>query len=403
MTAHVHDPRSDGATRNLLVAAGAALVLLAVCSLLLWQRVTSRRQMERPVEVAATNVPAAPAAEPKPVTGRLVVTSEPAGAQVWVHGTCVGTTPVALDALEPGEVELVLRKEGFRWAVATADVRQSATVTVDTRLAEVKGPVPARSWTVPGLGLAMTWIPTGSFLMGGADGTTNESPEHCATIGNGFWIGVYEVTQAQWEQVMDWSRVWREGRKSPEFKGTNMPIENVTWFDCVEFCRKLTEQERQACRLPDELEYRLPTEAEWEYACRAGTRTAFCFGDSLDASKANFDGRHPAGGASPGDYRKTPTPVGSFPANAWGLFDMHGNVYEWCADTLGAPSKPGRDGEGGQETDQQRVARGGSWYDYGDSCRSAYRSGVRPGEACNDVGMRLVLGVPLAGEDDGRL
>ena len=394
MAADIHGSRPDDAARNLLVASCAGLVLLIVASLYVWKHMQGQPH-PRPAIPSVTNAPAAPHHEkPSPTTGRLTVTSDPSGAQVWLLGRYAGVTPTAVDAVDEGAVTVVLRKEGYKSATIEANVRRGETAPVRARLDKIEGPVPTKAWTVPNLGLAMAWMPPGSFIMGSADGDTNGIPAHQVAISNGFWIGVYEVTQAQWELAMETRTETIEGRKHPEFPGTNRPVENVTWFECVDFCKKLTEQEREASRLPDELEYRLPTEAEWEYACRAGTQTAFCYGDTLDTSKANFDGRHPVGDAPAGVYRKATMPVGSFPPNAWGLYDMHGNVYEWCAELFVGQAEAGRKGSVERFDDPLRVARGGSWYDYGDCCRSAHRSGVNSGYAFSDVGMRLVLGTP---------
>jgi serine/threonine-protein kinase len=169
------------------------------------------------------------------------------------------------------------------------------------------------------IGMEMVYVPAGSFIMGSENGDSDEKPMHRVTISSGFYMGRYEVTQAQWQAVM--------GTNPSDFKGCdNCPVEQVSWDDAQEFIRQMNAR-------GDGYTYRLPTEAEWEYACRAGTTTAFAYGDLLSSEQANFDGKHPYGGASKGVYRQKTTLVGSFQPNAFGLYDMHGNVWEWCQDS----------------------------------------------------------------------
>ena len=204
------------------------------------------------------------------------------------------------------------------------------------------------------IGMEFRLIPAGTFTMGDGDDA------HEVTLTKPFKMGVHEVTQAQYEQVM---------KNNPSnFKGAENPVENVSWDEAVEFCRKLSE-------LPDEKAagnvYRLPTEAEWEYACRAGTKAAFSFGDD----ESNL-----------GDYvwcrensaEKT-HPVGSKLPNTWGLYDMHGNVWEWCQDAYGDyPSGAVTDPAGPASRLFVRMYRGGSWFNAAVYCRSAFRSGDLP-------------------------
>jgi formylglycine-generating enzyme required for sulfatase activity len=191
----------------------------------------------------------------------------------------------------------------------------------------------------------MVLIPAGTFMMGSPDIVGgNEHPQHQVTM-RSFYMGKYEVTQAQYRAVM--------GTKSG-FKGDNLPVD-VSWDDAVEFCRRLSQMTGR--------EYRLPSEAEWEYACRAGTTTDFAFGNSLSSEQANFDGTLSYRGAAKGVYRRKTTPVGSFQPNAWGLYDMHGNVEEWCQDWYhegynGAPADGSAWESGGEP---YRVLRGGGW------------------------------------------
>ncbi len=170
-----------------------------------------------------------------------------------------------------------------------------------------------------GVTMDFVYIPGGKFLMGSPETEKghrdSESPQHWVTVPE-FFMGKYQVTQAQWQAVM--------GNNPSYFKGENRPVEMVSWYDCAEFCKKLSPIIGRDCRLP--------SEAEWEYACRAGTTTPFYFGETITSELANYDGNYTYANEPIGLYRKETTPVGQFPPNAFGLYDMHENVYEWCAD-----------------------------------------------------------------------
>jgi len=216
------------------------------------------------------------------------------------------------------------------------------------------------------IGIEMVWIPPGKFLMGSTNGSNvdghhDEQPVHQVTINYSFYMGKCEVTQAQWQSVM-------KNNPSDFEDCANCPVEQVSWEDAQGFIRTLN-------LMNDGYIYRLPTEAEWEYACRAATTTDFSFGSSLGSTQANIDGQYPYGGAPKGVYRSKTTPVGSFQPNAFGLFDMHGNVLEWCEDLYhdsydDAPSD-GSAWLSGEQT--ERVLRGGSWDAYAFISRSAAR------------------------------
>jgi len=195
------------------------------------------------------------------------------------------------------------------------------------------------------------------------------------TLSRGFWLGSHPVTQSQWQAVMD-------GNPS-SFRGPDRPVEQVSWEECQEFCRRLGARDAQ--------HYRLPTEAEWEYACRAGTTTAFAFGETLSSDQANFDANFSYEGSRTGLYREQTTPVDFFPANRWGLSDMHGNVWEWCSDWYGEyPAGPVRDPHG-PETGHVMVVRGGSWSCPPRYCRSAFRFWFAPGYKSRYLGFRVIL------------
>jgi len=228
--------------------------------------------------------------------------------------------------------------------------------------------------------LEMVLIPAGSFMMGSPSGEQDrddDEKQHKVTLTNDFYIGKYEVTQAQWQAVM--------GNNPSYFKGANLPVEQVSWDDCQEFIKKINELTNLRIN-----GFRLPTEAEWEYACRAGTLTPFHYGNSLSSSQANFDGNYPYN-TSEGIYRKKPLPVGSFSPNAWGLYDMHGNVWEWCQDWYGEYPSGSVTNPTGANSGSHRVLRGGGWNSGARICRSAFRLNLSPDNRDNGLGLRLCL------------
>ncbi len=232
--------------------------------------------------------------------------------------------------------------------------------------------------TVGSLKMKFAWCPPGTFLMGSPASEperSDDETQHRVTLTRGFWMGVTPVTQAEWQAVM--------GSNPSNFKGENLPVENVSWDDCQEFCKKLGEMVGKR--------FRLPTEAEWEYACRAGTTTPFHFGNTISTEVANYDGNRVYAGGRKGKYRQQTTPVDTFPANPWGLRDVHGNVWEWCLDWYGSyPNGDIKDPQGNQNGDA-RVVRGGSWIRDPWGCRAAYRDGSAPGRRGYSLGCRVVL------------
>ena len=275
---------------------------------------------------------------------------------------------------------------------------------------------------IDGLELTMLKIPAGSFLMGSPEGEHGridaEGPQHRVEIGE-FLMGQTPITQAQWRVVAGWQppdgESWgRELKPNPSYfqvgdeqKGGNArllagelntdqrPVEQVGWEDAIEFCNRLSQLTGQ--------NYGLPSEAQWEYACRAGSATPFHFGETISPELANYDGTSTYGDGPKGKYRKQTTPVGMFPANAWGLKDMHGNVWEWCLDQW-HPSYEGAPMDGSAWVDADikradvnkddrfisRLLRGGSWLNSPRNCRSAYRFHRQPGEVHSYVGLRVV-------------
>ena len=243
-----------------------------------------------------------------------------------------------------------------------------------------------------GVSLEMVYIPDGTFMMGSpsGEGTDREKPQHEVTV-QSFLMGKYSVTQAQWKRVAALPKVNRDLKTDPShFKGDKRPVEQVSGNDVVEFFDRLSEYTNK--------QYRLPSEAEWEYACRAGTTTPFHFGETITSELANYNGNSTYAFAPKGKNRRETIEVGSFPPNAFGLYDMHGNVWEWCQDTWhesykGAPS----DASAWIDNDNQyRILRGGSWLYYPKDCRSASRNYDVRAERCNidyDIGFRVVCGV----------
>lgn len=261
-------------------------------------------------------------------------------------------------------------------------------IPVSAKAAEVEGPQstqksqpiqPGQRTFTNSIGMKFAYIPSGTFLMGSP---TNEyerddtEVQHEVALSRGYYMGVTEVTQGQWKAVM--------GNNPSSFKdcGHDCPVEYVSWDDVQAFIRRLNQKEGTN-------RYRLPTEAEWEYACRAGTDTFFYTGGCLTTSEANYDGKYPLFGCEKGDSRRSTVKVGSFSPNAWGLHDMHGNVWEWCEDWYGDyPSGAVTDPKG-PSSGSIRVSRGGSCYSNAEYCRSAYRIRDVRGHRVSYLGFRL--------------
>ncbi len=256
------------------------------------------------------------------------------------------------------------------------------------------------------LALTMLSIPAGSFLMGSRDEierSANEGPQHEVRLEE-FFLARTPITQAQWREVAGWKPLEGEAgwerqleedplgtEGDPSFRGDDRPVVNVSWHDAMEFCRRLSKRTGKS--------YTLPSEAQWEYACRAGTTTTpFHFGATISPQLANYNASTSYAGGPAGGYRRQTTEVASFPANAWGLHDMHGNVWEWCLDHWHDSYREGdeeapTDGsawiEKNATENKSRLLRGGSW-DYGPrNCRSAYRSITHPDFAGSSIGFRV--------------
>lgn len=237
-----------------------------------------------------------------------------------------------------------------------------------------------------GLEMKLVWCPAGTFTMGSPKSEKDRDKDEDqvqVTLTAGFWLGKYEVTQGEWERVMG-TTPWKGEDYVKE--GPRYAASDISWDDAMEFVKTLTAQERQAGRLPAGWEYTLPTEAQWEYACRAGSKTAFSFGDTETqlSDYAWWGGIVGKGNAEKERYAHE---VGGKKANAWGLHDLHGNVYEWCADGYAEKLPGGRDPLTAQAS--HRVHRGGGWLNSPSQCRSAYRDWLAPDDRDRYLGFRV--------------
>jgi formylglycine-generating enzyme required for sulfatase activity len=231
------------------------------------------------------------------------------------------------------------------------------------------------------ISLDLLIVPAGIFQMGSLprEGNPDEQPRHLVTI-RSFMLSKYPITQAQWKAIL--------GKLPPcRFKGDPLPVERVSWKDAQEFCKRLSNKTGH--------NYQLPSETQWEYACRAGTSTPFSFGETMTVEVANFNGEHTFREEPRGFYFHSTNAGGKFPPNAFGLFDMHGNLWEWCADNwLDDYSSSPRDGSSYQNKDSRyRVARGGSWHEPPMLCRSAARLQVLETDADEFMGFRVACDV----------
>ena len=247
-------------------------------------------------------------------------------------------------------------------------------------------------------GIKLCWCPPGRFLMGSPSTELERRPGEDqveVTLTKGFWMGKYEATQGEWKRILG----KLPGELTAELpEGDDYPVGNVNFAEVEAFCQKLTGLSRLSGDLPQDWEFRLPTEAQWEYACRAGTKTATSFGETLSSKQANFKGK-PYNEAEPGPSLNRAAKVGSYPANAWGLHDMHGNIYEWCRDWYHAKLPGGADPDfysakttalKNRTGDVSRVRRGGCWADEGWPCRSAFRLRFEPERRYDHIGFRIV-------------
>ena len=279
----------------------------------------------------------------------------------------------------------VMAKQQIEWQGDTKEYLEQEfefeTVTVNQRGEIIERKTCRAQQFTQSLGngpvLEMVIIPGGTFLMGSreGDGYDDERPQHHVRLAS-FFMSKYPVSQEQWQAVIKWSPPYR-------CKGLERPVDRVSWNGAWEFCERLSKKTGRV--------YRLPSEAEWEYACRAGATTPFYWGETITTDLANYVGEHTYRAEPKGVYRHETTEVGIFPPNAFGLYDMHGNVWEWCADAghdnyIGAPT----DGSAWEHGGTWRVARGGGWHDPPGLCRSAARLKLDPAEGEDYVEFRVV-------------
>jgi formylglycine-generating enzyme required for sulfatase activity len=318
--------------------------------------------------------------------------------------------PVAMGFSMPTHTCL-LRKKSGRWQNRTGQDRwrqEYRLVQVEGFLVQLNREAPVQS-----VALTMVKIPAGAFSMGSLGGESqrrdSEGPRHEVKL-QSFFMGQTPITQAQWREVAGWQeRPWEQwGRRlepNPSYhhgkglQGENKtgllpgesnndqcPVERVCWWDAMEFCDRLSQRTGRT--------FTLPSEAQWEYACRAGTTTPFCFGETISSELANYNGNYTYADGPEGIYREQTTPVGMFPANAWGLQDMHGNVWEWCADHwhldyCDAPDDGSPRVNPNAKMDERRLLRGGTWHSHPRLCRSASRVNNHPDYRSNGIGFRV--------------
>jgi len=248
-------------------------------------------------------------------------------------------------------------------------------------------------------------IPAGEYLMGSPDSEKSRAEDEKqkkVMITEPFWIQITEVTQDQWKSVTGISlkslvdgKVGALGRganlkNTPSVIHSSHPMSFVNYEDVINFCKSLTEKEKASGRLPEGYVFSLPTEAQWEYAARAGTTEVFAFGNVLTSKDANILGKYPYGIKGEFEGFGSTSPVASFLPNKWGVYDMHGNVYEWCLDWF-VDELPGGKDPKSIESGDSRSIRGGAWNRRGESCRSAYRYSYDPTQRTNNIGFRVVL------------
>ncbi|MCX5954652.1 MAG: formylglycine-generating enzyme family protein [Cyanobacteria bacterium] len=332
-----------------------------------------------------------------------------------VHAAAVVPTVGAIRLQSFSFTTCLLRKEDNRWKWSTKGswIEERCILQVEGFLEQLEHEALRQQAGAQVVALTMVKIPSGSFLMGSPraelERYNDEGPQLEVKL-ESFFMGQTPITQAQWREVAGWQEQTGEkwGRQlkpdpsrfqSKEGQGEtkvrllagesntdHRPVEEVSWLDAMEFCSRLSQRTG--------LNYTLPSEAQWEYACRAGTTTPFCFGDTITAKLANYDGRLAYADGPKGVYRVQTTPVGMFPANGWGMHDMHANVSEWCADHwhpnyIDAPDDGSPRINPNAKMDERRLLRGGSWDSSPRGCRSAYRSLIFPDFRSGTIGFRV--------------
>jgi len=337
-----------------------------------------------------TPPPVPPPPSPEPKTASLTVTCDTPGAAVEVNGQEYGKAPVTVPIEKAATYTVTVSAAGYKPYTKKEKIALGDKVTVAAYLEKERPaavPVPAPAQVADSkrftnsIGQEFVWIEQGTFMMGSPEnepGRSSDEKQHQVTLTKGFYLQTTEVTQGQWKAVM--------GNNPSYFKncGDNCPVENVSWNDAQEFIKNLNQKEGKKI-------YRLPTEAEWEYAARAGTSTPFHTGRCLSTDQANYNGNYPLEGCPKGKYREKTVPAASFAPSAWGLYDMSGNVWEWCQDWYGHYPAGSVTNPEGSSTGSSRILRGGSWLLNAVCCRSADRFSFAPGSWYGSLGFRLVL------------
>ncbi|MBI2805627.1 MAG: SUMF1/EgtB/PvdO family nonheme iron enzyme [Planctomycetes bacterium] len=362
-----------------------------------------------PAESAPFAAPTLPVVLPvaRPAAARSPIRKAQQGRPFAVVLSCLGAT-VALAV-----VVILIGLGAFNSGVPKKVAQTDKVLNQDAAPKKLISKSPAKSKTPkPGdtisnkLGMKFAWIPPGTFTMGSPPSEQEQAikdgapayrvkgeTQHRVTLTKGFYMGVHQVTQAQWRDIMT------ENPNPSHFKGDSLPVEQVSWFDAVNFCNALSAKEGAKpyykidgvkVTILGGTGFRLPTEAEWEYACRAGTKTPFYFGDTISTDQANYAGDYVYGKGKKGVNRQKTTPVGSLPyPNAWGLYDMHGNVWEWCADWYAVYPDGEQVDPQGPTTGDGRVLRGGSFYGNPWFARSANRGRGGPANLLRGIGLRV--------------
>ncbi|MBQ0022005.1 MAG: SUMF1/EgtB/PvdO family nonheme iron enzyme [Prevotellaceae bacterium] len=327
------------------------------------------------------------------IVGNLSIAYRPSGSEIYIDGKKQGTSPSVISNLLVGNYTIEIKKSGYTSETKTVTISEGQTASLQGSLKEIASATPAQSanqssssfsdkaqtFTVKGVSFTMIPVAGGTFTMGatseqGSDAESDEKPTHSVTLSS-YMIGETEVTQALWEAVM--------GSNPSRFKGTTKPVEQVSWNDCQTFIDKLNSLTGKR--------FRLPTEAEWEYAARGGNKSKgykYSGSNNIDDVAVYTKNSYDKGSSSP-DYGthavKTKRP------NELGIYDMSGNVWEWCSDWKGSYSSSSQTNPTGAASGTYRVRRGGSWYFSARGCRSSIRGSYAPGYSINDLGLRLVL------------
>ena len=315
------------------------------------------------------------------IQGNLSVNYKPFGADVYIDGNKVGQSPRVFNGIMVGNHKVEIKKDGYGTESKTVNILESQTATLSGVLTTNASSSVASGASLSGntiiipvkdgISIDMIRVEAGTFTMGATtemkDPWDDEKPTHQVTLTNDYYIGKYEVTQALWKAVM--------GKNPSNFKGDNLPVEEVSWNDCQKFISKLNSITGKT--------FRLPTEAEWEYAARGGKKSrGYQYSGSNNLSDVAW--------YTDNSGSKTHT-VGSKQANELGIYDMSGNVYEWCQDWKGSYSSSSQVNPTGDNSGSSRVIRGGSWYYAARRCRSSCRDDYAPGIRLNYLGLRLVL------------